>query len=177
MTRRMFIFDEPDRFVPGTVGEPGERTFYLQARKGRAVVSVVLEKSQVAVLATRMTELLSTVDHPPAAFQPIADDAPLDEPLVEVFRVGAMALAWDSSRERVMIEAQTEDAGGEYLEVGDDDDRGPDLMRVRLAPEQAHAFVGRAERLIAGGRPTCPYCGESLDPTGHFCARANGLLN
>jgi len=51
------------------------------------------------------------------------------------------------------------------------------LMRVRLAPDQAHAFVGRAERLVAGGRPTCPYCGEPLDPAGHFCARANGLLN
>ena len=98
MTRRLFIFDEPDRFVPGTVGQPGDRTFYLQARKGRAVVSVVLEKSQVAVLAARMTELLSTVDRPPPAFKPIADDAPLDEPLVEVFRVGAMALAWDPSQ-------------------------------------------------------------------------------
>jgi uncharacterized repeat protein (TIGR03847 family) len=177
MTRRLFIFDEPDRFVPGTVGEPGERTFYLQARKGRAVVSVVIEKAQVAVLAARMTELLSTVDRPPPAFQPIGDDAPLDEPLVEVFRVGAMALAWDPSVEQVMIEAQTEDAGGEYLEVADDDDAGPDLMRVRLAPEQTHAFVGRAERLVAGGRPTCPYCGDPLDPAGHFCARSMGLLN
>jgi uncharacterized repeat protein (TIGR03847 family) len=177
MTRRLFIFDEPDRFVPGTVGEPGDRTFYLQARKGRAVVSVVVEKSQVAVLAARMGELLSTVDRPPPAFQPVADDAPLEEPLVEAFRVGAMALAWDASAERVMIEAQTEDAGGEYLEAADDDAAGPDLIRVRLAPEQAHAFVGRAERLVSAGRPTCPYCGEPLDPAGHFCARANGLLN
>ena len=177
MTRRLFIFDEPDRFVPGTVGEPGDRTFYLQARKGRAVVSVVVEKSQVAVLAARMSELLTVVDHAPADFTPIADDAPLDQPLVEVFRVGAMALAWDPTRQRVMIEAQTEDAGGEYLEAADDDDEGPDLMRVRLEPDQAHAFVGRAERLVASGRPTCPYCGEPLDPAGHFCARANGLLN
>ena len=69
MTRRLFIFDEPDRFVTGTVGEPGDRTFYLQARKGKAVVSVVLEKSQVAVLAARMTELLSTVDRPPRCLQ------------------------------------------------------------------------------------------------------------
>jgi uncharacterized repeat protein (TIGR03847 family) len=177
MTRRLFIFDEPDRFVPGTVGEPGDRTFYLQARKGRAVVSVVVEKAQVAVLAARMNELLSTVDQAPAAFTPIGDDAPLEEPLVEVFRVGAMALAWDPARERVMLEAQTEEAGGEYLEVADDDDEGPDLMRVRLAPAEAHAFVGRAERLVAGGRPTCPYCGEALDPAGHFCARSNGMLN
>ena len=88
-----------------------------------------------------------------------------------------MALALDPSSERVMIEAQTEDAGGEYQEIADDNDDGPDLMRVRLAPEQAHVFVGRAERLVTGGRPTCPYCGEPLDPAGHFCARANGLLN
>ena len=62
MPRRRFIFDPPERFVAGTVGEPGDRTFFLQARDGGRVVSVVLEKVQVAVLAERLGDLLDELD-------------------------------------------------------------------------------------------------------------------
>ena len=33
-------FDWPDRLVVGTIGRPGERAFYLQARSGKRVTSV-----------------------------------------------------------------------------------------------------------------------------------------
>src|SRR5919106_1120811 len=100
MPRRLFIFDPPDRFVPGTVGLPGSRTFFLQARKGRAVISVALEKAQVAALADRMDELLAVVQehsHGPvtasaaggAEHWVAVDESSLDEPIVEAFRVGA----------------------------------------------------------------------------------------
>ena len=92
MTRRLFIFDDPDRFVPGTIGEPGDRSFFLQARKGGALVSVGLEKSQVAALASRLEDLLDAVEAPADADP---DDHPLEQPVVELFRVGALALAWD----------------------------------------------------------------------------------
>jgi uncharacterized repeat protein (TIGR03847 family) len=178
MPRRLFIFDQPDRFVPGTVGQPGERTFFLQARKGDAIVSVALEKTQVTALAARLADLLAVVDEgesTPLIGQP--DERPLDEPLVQVFRVGVMALSWDPAGEQVVIEAQPEDEGGEYVETTDEADEGPDLMRVRIEPSQAHEFIRRTERLIAAGRPPCPFCGQPLEPTGHFCVRANGQLN
>ncbi len=54
-------FDPPDRFVAGTVGEPGQRTFFLQARTGVRLVSVALEKQQVAALAERIDALLDQV--------------------------------------------------------------------------------------------------------------------
>lgn len=178
MARRLFIFDEPDRFVTGTIGEPGDRTFFLQARKGGAVISVALEKAQVAALAARLGDLLARVDRDPDAVHlPGPDEAPLDEPLVELFRVGAMALAWDSSAERVVIEAQPQDEQAEYVEVPDDAEDGPDLIRVRIPPSAAHQFIRRAERLVAAGRPACPFCGLPLEPTGHFCPRTNGHLN
>jgi uncharacterized repeat protein (TIGR03847 family) len=178
MPRRLFIFDQPDRFVPGTVGEPGERTFFLQARKGEAVVSVALEKAQVTALAARLADLLAVVEEgESAAIVGPPDEGPLDEPLVQLFRVGAMALSWDPAGERVVIEAQPEDEGGAYVETADEADDGPDLMRVRIEPSQAHEFIRRAERLIAAGRPPCPFCGQPLEPTGHFCARTNGQLN
>src|SRR6185503_4305954 len=155
MARRLFIFDDPDRFLAGTVGEPGDRAFFLQARKGGAVVSVGLEKTQVAG----------------------AEEHELDEPVVEVFKVGAMALAWDAGTDAVVIEAQTPTDDGEYAELPDDAEEGPDLLRVRIDAASARGFVQRAEALLGAGRPACPFCGQPLDPQGHFCPRGNGQLN
>ena len=175
VARRVFSFDAPDRFVPGTVGEPGDRSFYLQARKGDTLVTVGLEKTQVAVLARRLGDLLDAVDVPePAAAADLGD---LEEPIVELFRIGAMALAWDASDSSVVIEAQTPTEDGEYVEVPDEVDDGPDLLRVRLEPDEARSFVSRAEALLAAGRPPCPFCGQPLDPQGHFCPKSNGQLN
>lgn len=175
MTRRLFIFDDPDRFIAGTVGEPGDRAFYLQARKGGALVSVGLEKVQVAALAQRLDDLLDAVEAPGEGAVP--DEGGLEEPVVELFRVGAMALAWDAASEAIVIEAQTPTEDGEYAELPDDADEGPDLLRVRIDAAQARGFVRRVEALVAGGRPACPFCGQPLDPQGHFCPRGNGHLN
>ncbi len=176
MTRRLFIFDDPDRFVAGTVGEPGDRAFYLQARKGGAIVSVGIEKVQVAALAARLDDLLDAVDAP-ASDGEAADQHPLEEPVVELFRVGAMALAWDAERESIVIEAQTPTEDGDYLELPDDAQDGPDLLRVRIPPDDARGFVRRAEALVSAGRPSCPFCGQPLEASGHFCPRGNGQLN
>jgi uncharacterized repeat protein (TIGR03847 family) len=179
MPRRLFIFDAPDRFVPGTIGEPGNRTFFLQVRKGEAVVSVALEKAQVAVLADRLADLLNTLDPEADATRSSAplDEEPLDEPLQDLFRVGPMALAWDPATDKVVIEAQPMTEDGDYVETTDDDAEGPDLVRVRIERGQAREFVRRAESLVAAGRPTCPFCGEVLEPTGHFCSQTRAHLN
>jgi uncharacterized repeat protein (TIGR03847 family) len=178
MPRRLFIFDAPDRFVPGTIGQPGNRTFFLQVRKGEAVVSVALEKAQVAVLADRLSDLLNTLDGEADAGSPMPrDEAPLDEPLQDLFRVGPMALAWDPATDKVVIEAQPMTEDGDYVETPDDDADGPDLVRVQIERGQAREFVRRAEALVSAGRPTCPFCGEVLEPTGHFCAQTKAHLN
>src|SRR5919205_2496212 len=145
MPRRRYIFDPPERFVAGTVGEPGDRTFFLQAREGRRVVSVVLEKVQVAVLADRLSRLLDELEQRGVtaanpAVGNLADDAePLDEPVVEAFRAGTLTLGWDGTSDRVLVEAraQTEDdveASETETErlVDDDTEDGPDLLRVLL---------------------------------------------
>ncbi len=175
MTRRLFIFDDPDRFTAGTLGEPGERAFYLPARKGSALVSVGLEKVQVAALAERMDDLLTAVEAPEGAAG--GDEHGLEEPVVELFRVGAMALAWDAGNEAVVIEAQTPTEDGDYLELPDDAEEGPDLLRVRIDASTARGFVRRAEALLGAGRPACPFCGQPLDLQGHFCTQAGGQLN
>ncbi len=175
MTRRLFIFDAPDRFLAGTLGEPGDRAFFLQARKGGALISVGLEKVQVAALAHRLDDLLDAVEAPADA--DAVDELPLEEPVVELFRVGAMALAWDAATDAVMIEAQTPTEDGEYVELPDDAEQGPDLLRIRINAPEARAFVRRAHALVGSGRPACPFCGQPLDSQGHFCPRGNGQLN
>src|SRR5918992_76650 len=159
MPRRLFVFDRPDRFVTGAIGDPGRRTFYLQARKGDVLVSVALEKLQVVALADRMATLLEAVG---ADGTPTRDVGALEEPVVELFRVGAMALAWDADSETVVVEAQTETEDGAYAEIPDEAPDGPDLLRVSIEPRAARAFIERAAAVVSAGRPPCPFCGEPL---------------
>jgi uncharacterized repeat protein (TIGR03847 family) len=184
MPRRLFVFDQPDRFATGTVGEPGNRSFFLQARDGRRVVSVGLEKAQVAVLAERLGKLLVELDRRGIAEDSTApilpDEHPLDEPLNEAFRATTLTLGWDVDAEQILIEARApgpddeEDEEAAVAEIEDDDEDGPDLLRVRLSAEAARTFVERAFRVIRAGRPPCPLCGNPLDATGHICPRKNG---
>ncbi|MDQ3491977.1 MAG: DUF3090 family protein [Chloroflexota bacterium] len=181
MPRRIFIFDPPDRFVCGTVGPMGERTFFLQALEGDRIVSVVLEKIQVAAIAERIGVIVADLDRQGGSSSAPAvgdDDRPLDEPVREEFRVGTIALSWDAEEAVIMIEAREQTGEeDEDLEVDDEDPDGPDLLRVHLPVAAAKGFAERAARVVAGGRPPCPFCGQPLDPQGHLCARRNGYLN
>lgn len=196
MPRRIFSFDEPDRFVCGAVGQPGQRTFFIQATKGEKVVSVALEKAQVAVLAERLATLLLALREGGVA---IGDELPgpgpaLKEPIVEQFRAGTLTIGWDGDAGRVVIEAreiadgdeeeeddesedEAADAGGQLpsLVAALDDPR--DVVRVQLEPHAALAFASGALEVVRAGRPPCPQCGAPLEPTGHFCPRRNGYAN
>lgn len=192
MPRQVFSFDPPQRFVAGTVGEPGQRTFFLQARDAAQLASVVVEKEQVALLAERVDALLDEVlrrtstasggDTDSAAIAVDEDLEPLEQPIVEEFRVGTLTLAWDGADGRVVIEAFA------LAEAGEDEDEGQvearaedaappddrDLLVVRISATSARAFARRARALVAAGRPACPLCGLPLDPHGHICPRQNG---
>jgi uncharacterized repeat protein (TIGR03847 family) len=178
MPRQFFLFERPSRFVAGTIGEPGERTFFLQAADASRVVSVALEKQQVAVLADRLEQLLDEVVARTGTALPAADSdtEALEVPIDEEFRVSAMGLAWDGDAGLVIIEAQapTEDAEIAEQTLLEDVEDGPDALRVRIEPTRARAFVERARRVISAGRPPCPLCGQPLDPAGHVCPRHNG---
>jgi len=178
----VYTYDPPERFVAGTVGTPGQRTFYLQASSEGRITSVVLEKFQVSLLAERLEELLDEVLRrtggragvPAAAPVDLADDGPLDLPLTEDFRVGAIALAWDGEDERVVIEAQEETETPVEPLAEDVPEEGPGVLRVRITPAAARAFSQRAMQLVGQGRPPCPLCGLPLDEEGHICPRQNG---
>ena len=192
MPRQIFVYDPPERLVIGTVGPPGERTFFLQARGVGQLTSVVLEKVQVAALAERLDLLLDEVlrasggasSVPAVAPLELNDTLPLDQPIVEEFRVGALGLGWDPDTERVVVEAlavsdsdadsDSDSNDDDPALMSDDDAVGPDVLRARITGGVARAFTKRALAIVAAGRPPCQFCGQPLDPESHVCARSNG---
>ncbi|GAA1397295.1 DUF3090 domain-containing protein [Luteococcus peritonei] len=182
-----FVF--PDRFVAGTVGQPGQRTFFLQARQGNRLVSVVCEKQQVEVLADHLERILDELAKLsegtvaiPQQHVTARDLDPLDAPLEEEFRVGTMTIAWDGATDGVQIELfsveETEDLDeadpDEVLAQLEDVAASAETLAVTLRPEQARDFIARARALVHAGRPACPFCAQPINPEGHVCPRANG---
>ncbi|MCU1406332.1 MAG: hypothetical protein JWQ43_2635 [Glaciihabitans sp.] len=175
-------FDWPDRVVVGTVGQPGSRTFYLQARTGSKIVSIALEKEQSAVLAEKIEEILDDLmtkdgnpySVPTATPIELVDNDPLEQPVDEQFRTGALGLGWDPSTAQVVIEAYP------YAE---EDEDAPDsemvepveMLLLRMPVGTSRAFAKRTREIVGAGRPICPFCGEPIDPDGHDCILAGGL--
>ena len=165
-------FDWPDRLVVGTIGRPGERAFYLQARDGKRVTSVALEKEQTAVLAEKIDELLdevATVDAnrfsvPDTAPVELRDPAPLDQPVEPEFRAGALSLGFDPATAQVVIEAYPIDDDVEILSEESEDGteieavveipEPEELFQVKIPVGTARAFVERTREVVAAGRPT-----------------------
>lgn len=182
MSRAVHEFRDPTRFVVGTVGQPGERVFFVQASETGRTISVRCEKQQAMILAERMGDLLDEIDAksdvpvPPAGG--VVDDLdPLQMPVDAEFQVGTMGLGWDGERKQIVVEllALDPDATDESVVLTDSDD-APDALRVYLTPQRARQFVLRSEKVVSAGRAPCPLCGEPIDATGHLCVRLNGYL-
>jgi uncharacterized repeat protein (TIGR03847 family) len=171
MSSQQWSFDQPDRFIVGTIGAPGEREFYFQIRQKNLLVSLATEKSQAAALAERITTIIREIKKsaPLNAVNPApTDDQPLELPLDSEFVVGAIGIAFDPSLLEIEISFRAEDAD----EV-DDVDAGP-IVEVHLDLSMALAFAQRTMALVNAGRPLCPFCISPIDPKGHLCPRANG---
>lgn len=182
---RSFDLPEVEWATVGTVGEPGHRTFYLQARQAGELVTLKLEKQQVAALAQFVGEILS--DLPDADSVP-EGDLELSEPLSAEWAVGSIQLAYDSDADRILLvaeEAVLEEAGDDpddpvlqaAIASADPAKEPPDehgVARLGLSRSQAAALVRKGWDLVQAGRPTCPLCGNPMDPEGHSCPRTNG---
>ena len=161
-------FDLPDvdRFTAGAVGQPGSRVFYLQAVAGGEVVTLRLEKQQVAALAQYLAELLH--DLPSPADDEIPTELDLVEPVQEAWIVGQLGVVFDETRDRMVVRAD------EIAVEDDDDETTLGMARFGLTRAQVQAFVIHAATLVSSGRPPCPLCGRPIDPEGHMCIKTNG---
>jgi uncharacterized repeat protein (TIGR03847 family) len=175
-----FLFDYPDRCVVGTVGQPGERAFYLQVRQGNRLCSVLLEKQQAEILALKLAELLDEARDngdtlvPTDSTSVVADIKPLDMPLSEEFRVMRMGISWEPTSGRVWVEA----ASYEDDEEPDDSELASEslhqILRIALKANYAREFIRRTMAVVSAGRRACPICEQPMHPSGHICPRANG---
>ncbi|MGH9127962.1 MAG: DUF3090 family protein [Acidimicrobiales bacterium] len=149
-----------DRLTVGTIGSPGERTFFIQASQGPRIVTLKMEKAQVAALSQylgRMLAGLSRPGHLPAA-------AELDASDPSEWVVGTLGLSYDAEADRVVLVIE---------EAVAEDDEGA-TARFGATREQVAALAIRGAQLVEAGRPPCPLCGYPLDPEGHACPRTNG---
>lgn len=177
---RINLFENPDRFTVGTVGQPGERTFFIQIREKSRLVSLSLEKSQVQTLAERLTIMVKEIRQidPTFIFRTLPrDEAPLDTPIEEEFRIGVIGLSFDSRVQRIQIDMQAiSENVEENVEFSDEQllDIDIEIVRAMIDPSEVERFSKRTSALISAGRQPCPFCGGPLDPRGHLCPRANG---
>jgi uncharacterized repeat protein (TIGR03847 family) len=173
-----YDLDTPDHFTAGAVGAPGERVFYVQGRQGRRVVSLKAEKEQVRALGEYLAGLLVRLGG--GAGLPGAAQQNLLEPITEAWSIGAIAVGYDESRDRILIEAREIQEEAEEGQEGQESQESqpqsaeePATARFAISRAQAAAFAERARALMKTGRPTCPMCDQTLTAD-HVCPRANG---
>lgn len=166
MSERSFDFKTPDRVIPGAIGEPGRRTFVIQASRSHEVRAIKLEKQQVAALCEYLDGILA--DLPPVA-EPIGGDTELEVPVEIAWTVGNMGIAYESDTDTIVIVAE------EYPDEPAPGSDAPDATaRIHMTRAQAARFVEIGRLLVNTGRPLCPLCGQPIDPSGHSCPRTNG---
>lgn len=171
-------FEQVDRFTTGTVGTPGQRVFFIQAVDGGRVVTLKMEKQQIAALADSLDAMLSDLPTPESAGE---IDLDLVEPIVAEWVVGAMGVAYDDDSNRILLVAEqfvdAQDSRSDNEAIPDEPlaalGDGPESVRFRVTLGQAAAFVSHARDLVAAGRPPCIFCGQPRDPDGHACPRMN----
>ena len=171
MAGEIMDFNPVSRITIGTVGEPGQRVFLLQASQGITHVTLKIEKEQASVLASSVVELLAGLDEEyPRSFskvdEPLSADLMLQEPLDPAFVVGQIGLGYDQEQDMVVLVAQ---------EIQFEDDiEEPAVARFWATRPQMKMFSKHALEVVEQGRPTCPLCHSPMDPEGHFCPRSNG---
>lgn len=192
--------DTVDSLGAGAVGEPGQREFFLQARTESAQLTVLVEKEQVALLASEAVAFLDRIsedypEEPSGVVEPVVRQAGLREPTVPLFRARLIGLGFDPERELVLIELRersSDDEDGEALTSGTDVPEVPDVpddpgalvdatdeeaegyvARIYATRPQVRAMAAKGAEAVAAGRPLCPLCDMPMDPSGHRCPRWN----
>jgi len=171
MPYQVFDLNPVDRITTNAVGDPGDRTFYIQARKGRRLVTIICEKEHVAALALAIDQVLLSIAEgdADAVVEPdpvLQHGLDLEYPLEPAFRTGQVNRGYDQATERLVIIA--------YELMDEEDDSPPSVARFWATPGQMRAFSMHGQEVVTAGRPVCAMCGQPMDPEGHFCPRRNG---
>lgn len=180
--------DPVERITAEAIGAPGQRVFYIQARKGRALVTILVEKQQVQLLAASILEILARVGKETEE-GPGDEEMDLQEPIEPLWRAGRLSIGYEETRDMILLELEEalpeaeedEPEAGEEAEPDAPDEEPKaegeaEAERVRLwaTREQMLALSRHSAVVAARGRPACQYCGNPIDAEGHWCPAMNG---
>lgn len=168
--------DPVQSFIVGTIGQPGEREFYLQAKFHGGIHSFAIEKSQVIALADRMALLIGELKAADYRFENVIA-VNLEVPLIPEFQIGVIGIVWQPDSEQVVLDLQ-EITESEITDLISEEEAlnesAPQLFKLYLSADIANNFVTLARKVVAAGRLPCPFCGLPINKDGHLCPRANG---
>ena len=168
--------DRVDRITAGAVGPAGDRTFFIQARQGVRLVSVLVEKQQVQLLAASVLEILSRTGKETGEGPP-DEELELEEPVMPEWRAGRLAIGYEEEHDLLVLEAEEGEEEGERAPAdaqAAEEEHEPGTIRLRATREQMLSFARHGTEVCAAGRPTCRFCGNPIDPEGHACPALNG---
>lgn len=168
---RIRRLDPVESFIVGTIGRPGEREFYLQAKFHGAIHSFAIDKSQVIALADRIAMLIGELKAADYRFENVVA-VNLEVPLIPEFQIGVIGIVWLGESEQVSLDIQEITEGDNDLNL--EDEEGPVVFRIMMSPDIANAFIAQSRKVVAAGRAPCPFCGLPINKDGHLCPRANG---
>jgi uncharacterized repeat protein (TIGR03847 family) len=172
MSPVVFDLNPVDRITAGALGPPGKRVFYLQARKGDQLVTLVVEKQQVQALAVGVEQLLGDLQQRfPQLAEASGEDAPtdmeLEQPIDPAFRVGQLGVGYDEANDLLVVVAREIQEEGADIEAAT-------TARFWGRRSQIRAACRWGLEVASRGRAICGNCGEPIDPEGHFCPKRNG---
>ena len=169
---RIRRLDPVENFIVGTIGQPGEREFYLQCKYHNGIHSFAIDKSQVSALADRMALLVGELKAADYRFENVLASK-LEVPLIPEFQVGVIGIVWLNDSQQVRLDLQEITEGDNEL-VPDEEVEGPHLFKIFMSADIANNFIQLARKVISAGRSPCPFCGLPINRDGHLCPRANG---
>lgn len=169
MAKFTYDLEAVDRITASAVGPPGQRVFYIQARRGNRRLSLLAEKQEIGALAGAVSQLLDDLAEKDPRLSTSDDlfisDMSLEEPLEPEFRIGQMGLGYDAERDMVVLIIQS---------IVEDEGEEPVVARISASRAQMRALSLHASKVVSSGRPICGNCGRPIDPSGHFCPHRNG---
>jgi uncharacterized repeat protein (TIGR03847 family) len=172
--------EQVDKITAGAVGEPGERSFFVQARAGERLITVAVEKEQVELLGTSILEILATVGRETGE-GPQEEELELEAPIEPLWRAGRLSIGYQEDRDLLLLELEelVDDPAGEDPEAEEEaalraDAPEPARVRIWATREQMFALARHGAAVAARGRPRCRFCGNPIDPEGHMCPAMNG---
>ena len=169
---RARILDPIESFMVGTIGQPGEREFYLQAKYRNGIHSFAIDKMQVTALADRMALLIGELKAADYRFENVIATN-FEVPLIPEFQIGVIGIIWMGTTEQVSLDLQEIVQGDNDLIPIEEED-GPAIFRLLMSPDIANGFIGQSRKIVAAGRAPCPFCALPINKDGHLCPRANG---